>query len=102
MEPTPAPTPTPADPPPAPGQPLNVPIPQVKPKRHPIKAALSAVAPMIVIGSILAFIYYSLVLYKPADGLACGNAIQQQADIATHVIRQWAGKEGQEYAGCTR
>ena len=101
MDPNPV-TATRADPPPAPGQPLNVDIPQAKPKRHPVRTFFNALGPIIVIGSILAFVYYSLVLYKPSNHRACGNAIEQQADIAAHVIRQWAGKEGQEYAGCTQ
>jgi hypothetical protein len=101
--------PAPADPPPAPGQPVNVDIKreitreQIRRLRDPLPVRIfNLVAPMIVIGGIGAFVYYSLVLYKPTDGLACGNEIQKQADIAVHVVRQWAGKEGQEYAGCTR
>jgi hypothetical protein len=56
---------------------------------------------MIVIGALMAFVFYAIVLYKSSDGLACGNMVQRQGDIAVHVMRQWAGKEGEEYTGCT-
>jgi hypothetical protein len=62
----------------------------------------STLAPIVVIGSLLAFIFYALVIYKPADRLACSpNFVVRQADIAVHVIRQWTIKEGSKYAGCT-
>lgn len=57
--------------------------------------------PTLVIAGIAYFVYYSLVLYKPSDHLACNNStVAQQTDIAVHVVRQWAGKEGQQYQGC--
>jgi len=58
-------------------------------------------APVLVIGSLLAFVGYSLFLYQPSQHLACAqSALSQQVDIAVHVIRQWAGKEGQVYLSC--
>jgi hypothetical protein len=66
-----------------------------------LRKILSFAGPVLVIGGLLAFVYYALVLYKPADGLACGNFVQRQADIAVHVIRQWTGKASEDYAGCT-
>lgn len=57
--------------------------------------------PTLVIAAVAYFVYYSLVLYKPADHLACSSSVvAQQTDIAVHVVRQWAGKEGQQYQGC--
>ena len=66
-----------------------------------IRRFFSIAAPSIVIGGIGFFVYYSLVIYKPTDHLACGtNMIAQQTDVAVHVVRQWFGKEGQTYSGC--
>jgi hypothetical protein len=57
--------------------------------------------PVLVIGSLVAFVGYALFLHNPADtSLACGNSFARQADIAVHVIRQWAGKEGEAYTSC--
>jgi hypothetical protein len=66
-----------------------------------LKSVLSALPPMIVIGGLGAFVVYSLYMYKPSEHLTCAkSAVAQQTDIAVHVVRQWFGKEGQEYAGC--
>ena len=63
----------------------------------------SALVPVIVIGSLLAFVFYAIYMYQPSDRLACNpNFIARQADVAVHVLRQWAGREGQDYAGCTQ
>jgi hypothetical protein len=63
---------------------------------------ISALVPVVVIGSLFAFVFYAIYIYQPSDRLACSpNFAVRQADIAVHVLRQWAGKEGQDYAGCT-
>ena len=57
--------------------------------------------PAAVICGVAYFVYYSLYLYKPSGHRSCGQSvIAQQTDIAVHVVRQWAGKEGQQYQGC--
>lgn len=57
--------------------------------------------PTLVVAAVAFFVYYSLYLYKSADRLSCSTSVvAQQADIAIHVVRQWAGKEGQSYQGC--
>ena len=67
-----------------------------------LRRILSVAVPCIVIGAIGFFVYYSLVLYKPTAHQTCGQSVvAQQTDIAVHVVRQWAGKEGQTYTGCT-
>jgi hypothetical protein len=68
-----------------------------------LRGFLSYLGPVVVLGALGAFVFYALMLYKPTDGLACsGNVVARQADIAVHVVRQWSGKEGQEYAGCVK
>jgi hypothetical protein len=68
---------------------------------HRLSSFFAILGPIIVLGALGAFVVYALVLYKPTDGLACsGNVVVRQADIAVHVVRQWAGREGQDYAGC--
>ena len=57
--------------------------------------------PAAVVCAVAYFVYYSLAVYKPSDHLACSTSVvAQQTDIAVHVVRQWAGKEGQQYQGC--
>lgn len=74
-----------------------------RPRFNPLRALFSALGPIIVIGGLGWFVAYSLLWYKPTDRLACSDSIiMQQADIAVHVIRQWAGREGQDYAGCQK
>jgi hypothetical protein len=67
-----------------------------------LRSILAFLGPVLVIGALIAFVVYALALYRPTDGLACGNNVQKQADVAVHVIRQWAGKEGEAYAGCVK
>jgi hypothetical protein len=58
-------------------------------------------APVIVLGSLFAFVGYALWLYVPNTEASCQKTgVSQQIDIAIHVVRQWAGKEGQEYLSC--
>ena len=66
-----------------------------------LRRILGVAVPCSVVGAVVFFVYYSLVLYKPTAHRACGQSvIARQTDIAVHVVRQWAGKEGQDYAGC--
>lgn len=67
-----------------------------------VRSVVGFLGPVVVLGALFAFVVYALWLYKPSDNLACGNFVQRQADVAVHVIRQWTGKEGQDYAGCTK
>ena len=61
----------------------------------------SFVAPAVVIGAVGFFVYYSLYIYQPSGHVACGQSmLAQQTDVAVHVVRQWFGKEGQQYTGC--
>jgi len=63
--------------------------------------ALGYMPPILVVGGLGYFVYFSLYVYKPSDHLACAKSVvAQQADIAVHAVRQWAGKEGQQYQGC--
>jgi hypothetical protein len=87
----------------APGQPpVLTPVPA--PPRHtfnPVRAFFSALGPVLVIGGLAGFVLYSLYVYKPTDRLACSDSVvEQQADIAINVVRQWFGKQSQDYAGC--
>jgi hypothetical protein len=67
----------------------------------PLRKALSFLAPCVVIGSILFFVYYSLVIYQPTGHLYCGpSQLAKQTDVAVHVVRQWAGKEGPTILAC--
>jgi len=62
---------------------------------------LSLLGPILVIGALIAFVVYSLFLYPDDQHVACGkNVVEQQIDIAVHVVRQWAGREGQLYMSC--
>lgn len=66
------------------------------------RRALGYVPPILVVGGLGYFVYYSLYLYQPTNHLACGKSVvAQQTDIAVHVVRQWFGKEGQQYRGCS-
>lgn len=66
-----------------------------------LKRVLSFLAPGGVIGSIVFFVYYSLVIYRPTGHLYCGpSQVAKQVDVAVHVVRQWAGKEGPALLAC--
>jgi hypothetical protein len=62
---------------------------------------LSVAAPSAVVGAILVFVYYSLYVYQPSGHLYCGSStVAKQTDVAVHVVRQWAGKEGPMLLSC--
>ncbi|HEY2003771.1 MAG TPA: hypothetical protein VGH44_01490 [Candidatus Saccharimonadia bacterium] len=62
---------------------------------------LGYLPPALIVGGLGYFVYYSIALYQPASHLACGQSVvARQTDIAVHVVRQWFGKEGQQYQGC--
>jgi hypothetical protein len=62
---------------------------------------ISLIAPSIVIGSLLFFGYYSLVIYKPSGHVACYHSmVARQTDVAVNVVRQWFGLEGDLYTAC--
>jgi hypothetical protein len=61
----------------------------------------SYLGPVLVIGGLLAFVGYALWLYHPDTTRTCHAAgVQQQFDIAVHVVRQWFGRESQLYVTC--
>jgi hypothetical protein len=63
--------------------------------------SLSMLGPVLVIGGIVYFGYYSLYVYHPSSKPVCyKSVIAQQTDIAVHVVRQWFGKEGSQYNAC--
>jgi hypothetical protein len=58
-------------------------------------------APVAVISFLGCFVYYSLFIYKPTGHLYCGtSSVARQTDVAVHVVRQWAGKEGPTLLAC--
>jgi hypothetical protein len=66
-----------------------------------IGSLLSFLGPVLVIGALLAFAGYALWLYQPDQAASCAKSgFAQQFDVAVHVVRQWAGKEGQNYLTC--
>jgi hypothetical protein len=66
-----------------------------------LAAVIHFLGPVLVIGSLFAFVGYSLWLYEPDIDASCQKSgVSQQVDIAVHVVRQWAGKEGQDYLTC--
>jgi hypothetical protein len=63
--------------------------------------ALSVLGPLLVVFGILYFGYYSLYIYRPTLKSVCyQSVVAQQTDIAVHVVRQWFGKDGEQYNGC--
>ena len=66
-----------------------------------LRRALSLTIPSLIIGSLLFFVYYSLVIYQPTGHVACQTSvIAQQTDVAIHVVREWLGHESNVYAAC--
>jgi hypothetical protein len=62
-----------------------------------------ALGPILVLGGLFVFVFYAVFLYRPVDRLACSPSFAvRQADVAVHVLRQWAGQEGQDYVGCNQ
>lgn len=67
-----------------------------------LAAIWNFLAPVLVLGSLFAFVGYALLLYQPDVEASCQKTgVSQQIDVAVHVIRQWAGKEGQDYLTCS-
>jgi hypothetical protein len=66
-----------------------------------LRKFFSFLVPCLVIGAILFFVYYSLAIYQPTGHLYCGpSQVAKQTDVAVHVVRQWAGKEGPTLLDC--
>lgn len=67
----------------------------------PLSRVTSLVVPAVVIGAILFFVYYSLVIYQPTGTVACQKSeVSQQVDIAVNVVRQWFNRAGQMFSPC--
>jgi len=59
------------------------------------------VVPSIVLGALVFFVYYSLVIYHSTGHVACySSPIARQTDVAVHVVRQWFGRERDLYQAC--
>jgi hypothetical protein len=66
-----------------------------------LRGFFSAIPSIVVIAAIVAFVGYSLLLYKPEEHHTCAaSSFARQTDVAINVVRQWFGKQGQEYTGC--
>lgn len=66
-----------------------------------LRKFFGVLVPSLVIGFILLFVYYSLFIYQSTGHLYCGSSqVAKQTDVAVHVVRQWAGKEGPTILAC--
>jgi hypothetical protein len=68
-----------------------------------ISRGLDLVLPMVLIGAIIFFVYYSLKIYKPSGTVGCEkSAVARQVDVAVNVVREWFGEGGPLYNACPK
>ncbi|HUD11092.1 MAG TPA: hypothetical protein VMS08_01670 [Candidatus Saccharimonadia bacterium] len=68
-----------------------------------VSRSLSLLGPIVVIGAIIFFVYYSLEIYKPNGTVACQkSAVAQQVDVAVNVVREWFGQGQTLYKSCPK